>query len=237
MIVFLEPRDRGTIPALLDRLVALGSKAGSRRALESHFAIYGPGTLGSVFPSGTAKRLPAKTRLLFQLHYVTTGVPAVDRTRLGIVFAKEPPRHELRTASAFNDDFTIPPGAPNHEVKGSYEFQDHGAAPVVRAAHAPARQGVPLRAGDPGGERGRCCSTSPASASTGRSGTSWPGRSGWSPGRGSWPRAGSTTAPGNPANPDPTRTVPFGMQSTDEMMIGYFNWIPDTPVTAARASR
>ena len=41
----------------------------------------------------------------------------------------------------------------------------------------------------------------------------------------------------NPANPDPTRAVPFGMQSTDEMMIGYFNWIPDAPVRAARASR
>ena len=65
---------------------------------------------------GTAKRLPANTRLLFQLHYVATGVPAVDRTQLGIVFAKEPPRHELHTASAFNHDFVIPAGAPNHEV-------------------------------------------------------------------------------------------------------------------------
>jgi hypothetical protein len=42
---------------------------------------------------------------------------------------------------------------------------------------------------------------------------------------------------GNPANPDPARAVPFGMQSTDEMMIGYFNWIPDVPVRTARASR
>jgi hypothetical protein len=40
----------------------------------------------------------------------------------------------------------------------------------------------------------------------------------------------------NPANPDPTRTVVFGIQSTDEMMIGYFNWIPDTPVHSARAA-
>ena len=29
----------------------------------------------------------------------------------------------------------------------------------------------------------------------------------------------------NPANPDPTREVPFGEQTWDEMMIGFFNWI------------
>ncbi|MHC4992402.1 MAG: hypothetical protein ACYTGC_15630 [Planctomycetota bacterium] len=30
----------------------------------------------------------------------------------------------------------------------------------------------------------------------------------------------------NPANPDPTRTVEFGEQTWDEMMIGYFEWWP-----------
>ena len=29
----------------------------------------------------------------------------------------------------------------------------------------------------------------------------------------------------NPANPDPTREVPFGEQTWDEMMIGFFTWI------------
>jgi hypothetical protein len=235
VIVFLEPRDRGTIPALLDRLVALGSKAGSRRALESHFAIYGPGTPANVFPSGTAKRLPAKTRLLFQLHYVATGVPAVDRTRLGIVFAKEPPRHELQTASAFNDEFAIPAGAPNYEVKGANEFQEPGQL-LWFGPHMHLR-----------GRAFRYELVSPAGARTllldvPRFGFNWqigyelarpirvvPGTrlvaTGW-----------FDNSAKNPANPDPTRTVPFGMQSTDEMMIGYFNWIPDTPVRAARAA-
>ncbi len=30
----------------------------------------------------------------------------------------------------------------------------------------------------------------------------------------------------NPANPDPTVAVRFGEQTWDEMMIGYFNWVP-----------
>jgi hypothetical protein len=28
----------------------------------------------------------------------------------------------------------------------------------------------------------------------------------------------------NPANPNPDRAVPFGEQTSDEMMIGYFEW-------------
>jgi hypothetical protein len=39
-------------------------------------------------------------------------------------------------------------------------------------------------------------------------------------------------SPGNPANPDPTATVKFGEQSWDEMMIGYFDWIPQRPAPA-----
>lgn len=30
----------------------------------------------------------------------------------------------------------------------------------------------------------------------------------------------------NPANPDPTADVRFGEQTWEEMMIGYFDWIP-----------
>jgi hypothetical protein len=236
VIVFLEPRDRGTISAMLDRLVALGSKAGSRRALESHFAIYGPGNNGIVFPDGTAKRLPAKARLLFQLHYVATGVPAVDRTRLGIVFAKEPPRRELQTASAFNDDFTIPAGAPNHEVGGSYEFQEPGQL-VWFGPHMHLR-----------GKAFRYELVSPAGTRTllldvPRFGFNW--QIGYTLARPVHVEPGTRlvatgwfdNSAGNPANPDPARAVPFGVQSTDEMMIGYFNWIPDVPVRTARASR
>ena len=38
----------------------------------------------------------------------------------------------------------------------------------------------------------------------------------------------------NPANPDPTKSVFFGLQSTEEMMIGYYEvvWSPE-PATAS----
>ena len=30
----------------------------------------------------------------------------------------------------------------------------------------------------------------------------------------------------NPSNPDPTAAVRFGEQTYEEMMIGYFDWVP-----------
>ena len=165
---------------------------------------------------------------------MATGVPAVDRTRLGIVFAKEPPRHELQTASAFNVEFAIPAGAPNFEVMGAYEFQEPGQL-LWFGPHMHLR-----------GRAFRYELVSPAGARTllldvPRFGFNW--QIGYelarpirvAPGTRLVATGWFDNSAKNPANPDPTRTVPFGMQSTDEMMIGYFNWIPDTPVRAARA--
>lgn len=40
-------------------------------------------------------------------------------------------------------------------------------------------------------------------------------------------RAWYDNSAGNPANPDPTMPVKFGEQSFEEMMFGFFDWIPD----------
>jgi MBOAT, membrane-bound O-acyltransferase family/AhpC/TSA family/Copper type II ascorbate-dependent monooxygenase, C-terminal domain len=235
VLVFLEQRGKGPIEVLRDRLVALGARPGSVRALESNFVGYGPGASGRVFPHGTAKRLPANTRLLFQIHYVTTGVPAVDRTQLGIVFAKEPPRHELHTASAFNRDFVIPAGAPNHEVSASYEFQDHGQL-LSFTPHMHMRgKAIRYELVSPEGVRTLLLDVP-------RYHFNWqlayelarPVRV--APGTRLVATGWFDNSALNLANPDPARAVTFGIQSTDEMMIGYFDWIPDSEVRSAHAT-
>jgi mono/diheme cytochrome c family protein len=40
-------------------------------------------------------------------------------------------------------------------------------------------------------------------------------------------RAWYDNSAGNPANPDPTATVTYGKQSFEEMMFGFFEWVPD----------
>ena len=69
----------------------------------------------SLFES--AKFVPKGSDLVFNLHYTAIGKPATDRSRVGLVFAKQPPKlryfmHNGPTAS----NLAIPPREPNAEV-------------------------------------------------------------------------------------------------------------------------
>ncbi len=77
-----------------------------------------------VFPAGMAKRIPAGSTLVFQVHYTTNGTPGRDRSRIGLIFAKEPPQREVRTALVANPVFTIPAGAANHQVEAEATFTE-----------------------------------------------------------------------------------------------------------------
>jgi peroxiredoxin len=83
---------------------------------------YAPGDLGSSFAPGLAKRVPKDGILVFQMHYTPNGTEQTDRSSVGIIFAKEPPKHEVRTRSIGQRRFTIPPGADNHLVESSSQF-------------------------------------------------------------------------------------------------------------------
>jgi mono/diheme cytochrome c family protein len=69
----------------------------------------------SLFES--AKFIPKGSDLVFNLHYTAVGKPATDRSRVGLLFAKQPPKlryfmHNGPTAS----NLAIPPRQPNAEV-------------------------------------------------------------------------------------------------------------------------
>ena len=63
-------------------------------------------------PSGQAKLVEAGSDFVFQLHYTANGKPGADRTRIGVIYAKEPPKERTFTANALNSKFVIPPGDP-----------------------------------------------------------------------------------------------------------------------------
>src|SRR5918999_5991095 len=58
---------------------------------ESHgigwLGAYVPGQRTVQLPPGHARRVPAGSRLVFQMHYTPNGQPTPDRTRVGIWFA------------------------------------------------------------------------------------------------------------------------------------------------------
>ena len=68
-----------------------------------------PGLSTRVYPDGFAKKLPAGSTLVFQIHYTPNGTPTTDQTRVGLRFAKRPPDHEVRVAGISNPRLSIPP--------------------------------------------------------------------------------------------------------------------------------
>ena len=88
-------------------------------ALDQAIAGYTPGRPERSLPSGYGMLIPAGSDLVFQLHYTTNGSAAVDRSRVGLVFAKSPPQKRVLRVTAIDDGFAIPPGAANYPVSGS----------------------------------------------------------------------------------------------------------------------
>ncbi len=81
-----------------------------------------PGDTPSIFPEGTAKRLPAGATLVFQVHYTTNGKSRRDKCSVGMVFADDAMQREVRTRGIYNFGFNIPPGAEHHEVRAEHTF-------------------------------------------------------------------------------------------------------------------
>ena len=80
---------------------------------------YNPGLGPQVFDvDGAAKFVPKGSDIVFNIHYTAGGAEATDRSKVGLVFAKHPPKRRYwmspGTPAAFN--LVVPAGDPNAEV-------------------------------------------------------------------------------------------------------------------------
>ncbi|HEY0549356.1 MAG TPA: redoxin domain-containing protein, partial [Verrucomicrobiae bacterium] len=117
VLVFILPKQTNTTAT------ATNSTARRRRERQDEggnfFAAYVPGNNVLQYEPGFAKLLPKGATLHFQIHYTPNGTATSDQTRLGLVFAKEPPKHEVRVVGIANPLLRIPPGADNYEVRAA----------------------------------------------------------------------------------------------------------------------
>src|SRR5262249_36052380 len=70
-----------------------------------------------------AKRIPAKSKLVFEVHYTPDGTAQTDLSSVGLIFAKKP-KHEVDTNILANMTLRIPAGAANHKGQLTYVFRD-----------------------------------------------------------------------------------------------------------------
>jgi hypothetical protein len=78
--------------------------------------VYAPGSEPDRWPEGMAKYIPAGSDLIFQMHYTTNGTAATDQTAMGMIFAKHPPAQRVLTLQLTNHSFVIPPETDNYNV-------------------------------------------------------------------------------------------------------------------------
>src|SRR5258708_36524509 len=93
-----------------------------RSSLASDFLVgYAAGQPAEILSPGQAKLIKAGKDIVFEVHYTPNGKATTDRTKLGLIFAKEPPKERVLTLSAVNGTFKIPPGDLNYKVDASFD--------------------------------------------------------------------------------------------------------------------
>jgi hypothetical protein len=79
--------------------------------------VYAPGSAPEIYGPGMAKLIPAGSDLVIQMHYMAMGHAARDRSGIGLVFAKQPPKQQVLTLQLTNDHFVIPPRVDDYRVE------------------------------------------------------------------------------------------------------------------------
>ena len=183
--------------------------------------VYAPGSSPDQWPDGMAKFVPAESDIVFQMHYTTNGSAGNDQTSIGFVFVKSPPKQRVITLQLNNHALLIPPGAPNFrvEVEGTlpndatllslfphmhlrgkrFEYDiihDDGAIEPLLCVNYHFHWQLSYRLAEP----------RLLKAGTRLRTVAW-----------------YDNSRNNPHNPDPDKLVTWGDQTSEEMMVGFFD--------------
>ena len=117
--VEILPGNRAVVHHIL-AFVREADEVGNFGGGKGFFAGYVPGLRAKMLPPGTAKLLPAGSKLAFQMHYTPVGSTQLDQSKIGLVFAdRKEITHRAISSSALNGDFKIPPHDDNYRVEAT----------------------------------------------------------------------------------------------------------------------
>lgn len=183
---------------------------------------YAPGMPPEQLRPGQGKKIKAGSDIVFQMHYTANGKAGKDRSKLGLVFAKETPKYQVLTLGAANGKFKIPPHADNHQVEASITLHADSEL-IALMPHMHVRgKAFEMRATYPTGETEKLLAVP-------RYDFNWQLWYQLPEGK-VLPKGTRIEATGwfdnsrnNKSNPNPDVEVKWGDQSWEEMMIGFFN--------------
>jgi len=216
------PGNHGVVHHIIVYVDAPGQPRGRGPDGLGHFCGYAPGDMPSVYPAGTAKKIPAGSTLRFQIHYTPNGLATTDRSKVGLILAKAPPEREALTLGIANPRFVIPAGESAHPVKSQ--------VPVMRPTrllafmpHMHLRGKAFRYTLEQTGRAPEILLDVPAFDFGWQSYYTLTESRELQPGARIVCDALFDNSSANPANPDPTKNVMWGEQTWEEMMIGYID--------------
>ncbi|TWU03866.1 redoxin domain-containing protein [Neorhodopirellula pilleata] len=197
---------------------------------------YVPGYRVESFAPGYAKRIPANSELIFQVHYTPTGVDEQDLSEFALVEV-DPAEvtHEIHTNSSLNVRLNIPPGEANYTSTARSPSIPAGAELLAMMPHmhvrgksfryelqTPSPFWSKLTAGT--AEDHQILLDVPRYDFNWQTAYVLTEPIPLPQGARLFCRAVFDNSEANLSNPDPTATVRWGDQTWDEMMIGYFHY-------------
>jgi hypothetical protein len=202
--------------------------SGQDNSMGDLLAGFAPGMNPTWLEPGSVKRIPAGSKIIFQMHYAkTAGKVEKDRSMLGLIFAKQPPEKHVYTYPISNNFFKIPPGAERHKVTACWTTKDdirlitmmphmhlRGVAMKFEAFYPDGRSEILMDVPDYSFSWQTVYQLKKPLAI---------------------PKGTKIVVTGhfdnsskNKYNPDPTQAVRFGEPTYDDMMIGWINYTVDS---------
>lgn len=124
-------------------IVTIRDQNGRTLERDGFWGVYVPGNSTLVYPEGFAKKLPKGATLNFQMHYTPNGTATEDSTSIGLVFAKTKPKYEVKVAPIVNTRLQIPANNNNYETSKNlplrYDVQVIGFLPHMHLRGKAAR--------------------------------------------------------------------------------------------------
>jgi peroxiredoxin len=189
-------------------------------------AIYAPGIPPWKYPEGTAMRIPKGSLLVFQMHYTPNGTEQSDRSYVGFKVAdREQIRKRVRYGIAANQRIDIPPRDPDYVATSQETFREETLLLNLFPHMHYRGKSFRFEAIYPDGNREILLDVP-------RYDFNWQLRYDFvepkrlPSGTQLLCTAHFDNSPENPRNPDPDRRVRFGLQSWEEMLVGYYTAVP-----------
>ncbi len=225
--------------AVVHHIIVFIQPEGKKQKNQGEFlCAYVPGARPKPLSEGHAKKIKAGSWLRFQVHYTPNGSPQEDLSKVGMIFADQKSiTHQVLTTEVINTRFSIEPEKDNQIFTAVSQPSPIEITMISMAPH------MHLRGKAFKYELELTDGTKQTLLNVPKYDFNW---------QTNYRLAEPLTIPAgarlhctavydnstnNPANPDPTKTVTWGDQSWDEMMLGYFDLLVPRSLTDQKSLR